>query len=393
MINKRILLIPALLFLVLIYSCSDSPTSIGGNLLGPDYLTLDSINTYQDSIPQTSTYYKTRIRLSDSPRLLVGKYENIEEASTLMRFRVVLPDTLQEAYLNSNLTIVDAKIELTKQYKIGDVSSPPSFSAYRVNSGWTSYGFNADSLPGLDYDPAAISSNIAETDSLITFNIDEPTINDWFHTASDTAVHDNKGIYLKPDDGANGIFGFGAYNITYLGIPKLSVIIITSGVTDTLIYYSIEDVSAIKGDKPTVPAGVIAVQTGLAVNSRVRFDLSSIPKGSVINKAQLTVFIDSSATHHGDSYTNSLTAYFAKDTSDNSYDTTSAVVLSRMDNYFTGDLVRFIQSISSGYHDNNGIVLAAGGQNLGVDIFGLKGSDAADPALRPRLVITYTGRK
>ena len=392
MINKQILLIPALLFLALIYSCSDSPTSIGKNLLGPDYLAIDSINSYQNSIAQTSTYYKTPIRLSDSPRLLVGKYENVE-ASTLMRFGVVLPDTLQEAFLNSNLTIVDAKIELTKEYKIGDVSSPPDFSAYFVNSGWTSYGFNADSLPGLDFNPTEISSNIAETDSLITFNIDEPTINAWFSTASDTAVHTNRGIYIKPNDAASGIIGFDAYNIALLGLPQLNVIVIMDGVTDTLSFISIEDVSAIKGDKPAVPAGDIAVQAGLAVNSRVRFDLSSIPKGSVINKAQLTVFIDSSATHHGDSYTNSLTAYFAIDTSINSYDTTSAVVLSRTDNYFTGDVVRFIQSISSGYHDNNGIVLAAGGQNLGVDIFGLKGSDAADPALRPRLVITYTGRK
>ena len=392
MINKQILLIPALLFLALIYSCSDSPTSIGKNLLGPDYLAIDSINSYQNSIAQTSTYYKTPIRLSDSPRLLVGKYENVE-ASTLMRFGVVLPDTLQEAFLNSNLTIVDAKIELTKEYKIGDVSSPPDFSAYFVNSGWTSYGFNADSLPGLDFNPTEISSNIAETDSLITFNIDEPTINAWFSTASDTAVHTNRGIYIKPNDAASGIIGFDAYNIALLGLPQLNVIVIMDGVTDTLSFISIEDVSAIKGDKPAVPAGDIAVQAGLAVNGRVRFDLSSIPKGSVINKAQLTVFIDSSATHHGDSYTNSLTAYFAIDTSINSYDTTSAVVLSRTDNYFTGDVVRFIQSISSGYHDNNGIVLAAGGQNLGVDIFGLKGSDAADPALRPRLVITYTGRK
>jgi hypothetical protein len=392
LINKQILLIPALLFLALIYSCSDSPTSIGKNLLGPDYLAIDSINSYQNSIAQTSTYYKTPIRLSDSPRLLVGKYENVE-ASTLMRFGVVLPDTLQEAFLNSNLTIVDAKIELTKEYKIGDVSSPPDFSAYFVNSGWTSYGFNADSLPGLDFNPTEISSNIAETDSLITFNIDEPTINAWFSTASDTAVHTNRGIYIKPNDAASGIIGFDAYNIALLGLPQLNVIVIMDGVTDTLSFISIEDVSAIKGDKPAVPAGDIAVQAGLAVNGRVRFDLSSIPKGSVINKAQLTVFIDSSATHHGNSYTNSLTAYFAIDTSINSYDTTSAVVLSRTDNYFTGDVVRFIQSISSGYHDNNGIVLAAGGQNLGVDIFGLKGSDAADPALRPRLVITYTGRK
>lgn len=378
--------------MALIYSCSDSPSSIGYNLLSPDHLNVDSIDSYQDTIPQVSTYYKTQIRLSDSPRLLVGHFENVE-ASSLLRFGVFLPDSLQEAFLNSSLTIVNARIDLTREYNIGDVSPNLNFTVHYVTSGWTSYGFNADSLPYLAYENEDISSNKDYSDSLYSFNVDEQTINTWFQTASDTAVHKNKGIYIKPDGASTGIIGFDAYNIALLGLPKLSVIIQTSGITDTLTFYSVEDVSALKGDMPVVPTEDIAVQAGLAVDARVKFDLSSIPKGSVINKAQLTLFVDSSATKNGSPFTNSLVAYFAIDTSINSYDTTSAVVLNRTDNYFSGNVVRFIQSIASGYHDNNGIVLAAGGQNLGVDIFGLKGSGAADPALRPRLVITYTGRK
>jgi hypothetical protein len=392
LINKRIFFIPALLFLVLIYSCSDSPTSIGNNLLAPDYLSVHTIDSYQDSIGQTSTYYKTPIRLSDSPRLLVGKFENIE-SSSLMRFAVVLPDTIKEAFLNSSLNIIDAKIELTKVYNIGNDAAPINFSVHFINSGWTSYGFTADSIPNLSYDDADIGSNYSNTDSLYTFNIDEPTINKWFQTASDTSFHNNRGIYIKPDPASVQIVGFGAYNISLLGIPKLNVIVETAGITDTLSFFSIEDVSAVQGDKPSVPAEDIAVQGVLAVNGRIKFDLSSLPSKALINKAQLTVFIDSSATKTGTPFTNSLVSYFAIDTTVNSYDTTSAIVLNRHDNYFTGDIATFIQSIKSGFHENNGIVLSAGNQNLGVDIFALKGSDASDTALRPRLVITYTGRK
>lgn len=360
--------------------------------MSPDYLSVFTIDSYQDSLGQTSTYYKTPIRLSDSPRLLVGKFENIE-ASSLMRFAVILPDTIKEAFLNSSLNIINAKIELAKVYNIGNDASPLNFSVHFINSGWTSYGFTADSLPNLYYDDADISSNKIYSDSLYTFNIDEQTINEWFKTASDTAVHNNKGIYIKPDPLSDRIIGFGAYNIALLGIPKLDVIVETGGSVDTLSFYSIEDVSAIKGEKPSVPVGDIAVQGALAVNGRIKFDLSSIPQKALINKAQLTIFVDSSATQTGSPFTNSLVSYFAIDTSANTYDTTSAIVLNRYDNYFTGDIARFIQSIKSGFHDNNGIVLSAGNQNLGVDIFALKGSDASDTALRPRLVITYTGKK
>jgi len=162
---------------------------------------------------------------------------------------------------------------------------------------------------------------------------------------------------------------------------------------DTLNFYSIEDVSALSGNKPVVPSGDIAVQGGLAVDSRINFDLSSIPDGAVINKALFTVYVDSSATKTGDNYSNSLIAYFARDSVGTSYDTTSSVILNRSGNSFTGDIAKFIQSIASGYHDNNGFILTAGSQNLGIDIFALKGSDASDASFRPRLVITYTGKK
>ncbi len=392
MINNKIVLIPFLILLILICSCSDSPTSIGNNLLAPDFINVKILDSYQDSVGQNSSYFKTQIKLSDSPRLLVGKFENVE-ASSLIRFGIALPDSIKNAFLNSSLNIIDAKIQLTREYKIGNTAGPLNFSVHFVNSGWTSFGFTADSIPNLIYDNADISSNKTYSDSLYTFNIDNQTINSWFATASDTSVHNNKGIYIKADASSAQVIGFDAFNVNLIGIPKLSVVVATGGITDTLGFYSIEDVSAISGDKPIMPAGDIAVQCGLAVNGRVKFDLSALPEGAIINKAQLTVFIDTSETRTGDTYTNSLTAYFAKDSSADTYDSTSGITLGRTADYFTADIARFIQSIASSYHENNGIILAAGGQNLSVDIFALKGSDASDTSLRPRLVIIYTGKK
>ncbi len=393
MINKKFLLIPALLILTLVYSCSDSPTSIGNNLLASDFLTINKIDSYQDSIGQTSVYYKTGVKLSDSPRLLLGKYENVE-ASSLIRFAVVLPDTIKSAFNNSTLNILSAKVYLTKVYNIGNASSQLNYSVHFVTSGWTSFGFNADSLPNLQFDNNDIGSNKTYSDTLYTFDVDNQTINSWFTAASSTPIQNNKGIYLIPDPASTEVIGFEATNdVEFTGIPRLSITVQTGSLIDTLNFYSIEDVSALAGDKPVVPDGDIAVQGGLVVNSRIKFDLSFLPKGAVINKAQFTVYVDSSATKTGDNFSNSLVAYFARDSVETSYDTTSSITLNRSGNYFTGDIAKFIQSIVSGYHDNNGFILAAGSQNLGIDIFALKGSDASDASLRPRLVITYTGKK
>lgn len=391
MIIKKFVVFPLLFLLSLIYSCSDSPTSIGVNLLGSDYINVKLFDSYQDSTGQTSSYYKTPIRLSDSPWLLVGKFQNVE-ASTLVRFGIALPDSIKNAFLNSSLSIIEAKIVFTREYKIGNTANPLNYSVHFVTSGWTSFGFTADSIPGLIYDNADIASNKTYSDSLYTFNVDNQTINSWFLTASDTSVHTNKGIYIKSDAASTQLIGFDAFNVNLTGIPKLTVVVQTQGILDTLGFYSIEDVSAISGDAPVMPEGNIAVQGGLAADGRVKFDLSSLPPGAVINKAQLTLYLDTTQTKTGDVYSNYLTAYFAKD-STNAYDSTSGIKLSRSADYFTADISHFIQSISSGYHENNGFIIAAGGQNLGVDIYALKGSDASDTSRRPRLVITYTGLK
>lgn len=372
------------------YSCSDSPSSIGSNILSPDFVNVNKLDSYKDSIQQTSTYYKTPVRLSDSPRLFLGKYANIE-ASTLIKFAVVLSDSLKHAVLNSTLNVISSRVDLTREYNIGD-STSIIYTVHFVTSKWTAL-FNADSLSSLNYEPGDISSNKVYTDSLYSFNLDNQKAFSWLNSVADTSVKTNNGIYIIPDPASTGIAGFDAYNVNAIGLPRLTVVVSVSGNVDTLRYISLPDVSIITGDLPTVPSEDIVVQAGLGVDSRIKFDLSSIEKGSVINKAQLTLYIDSSATKTGDKFTNSINVYFAKDTTANSYDTTSGIVLSRTQNYFTGDIARFVQSIVSRFHENQGFVLVAGGQKTGVDLFALKGSGSAETSLRPRLEITYTGRK
>ncbi len=311
MINKRIFLIPALFLLFLFYSCSDSPSSIGNNLLSPDYVNVNKVDSYQDSIGQSSFDYKIPVQLSDSPRLLVGIFNNVE-ATTLMRFAIFLPDSLKQAVLGSSLNIVSARVELTKEYNIGPTTGSLNYTVHFVHNTWSAL-YNADSLSLLNYDAEDISSNKSSSDSLYSFELDNQTILSWLTSASDTSVKTNNGIYIKPDPASDRIVGFDAYNVNALGLPTLTIVVSESGNVDTLKYISLPDVSILTGDKPVIPAGDIAVQAGLAVDARVKFDLSFLQKGAIVNKAQFTVSLDTSATKTGDNYTNSIVAYFATD--------------------------------------------------------------------------------
>jgi len=63
--------------------------------------------------------------------------------------------------------------------------------------------------------------------------------------------------------------------------------------------------------------------------------------------------------------------------------------LAYSNNKFTGDITSFVRSWVT-QNENYGLLLEAGNQVLGLELFALKGSDFSTIAERPRLRVTYT---
>lgn len=389
MIIKKIVLLIAVIFSVHFLSCSDSPSSIGEEFLSDDLISVKSFDSSIDSTDQSSTFFKEVIPLGNSSRLLLGKFENTK-ASLLLRFSFTLADSIKEDFLAGEISVLSASLSLTNNYFIGDETAPYDFTIHKVNQFWTPLGFSADSLATLNYDPddRIISKNI--TDTLTSIELDTSLVRDWLLYASDATMGSNLGIYLNPSESSQKVLGFEAFSVNGTYYPAVQIVVEKVGAyIDTLTSSIFGDVSIVTGDLPVADIGNIIVQSGLTVNSRLFFDLTVLPEGSVINKAELFLTEDTLKSKVGSTYLSIISAFFVVDSTIDSSDAASVILLNRSGNIFSGDITSYARSWQFN-HNNQGIILKNFDRLNGLEKFILYGSDYIDPLLRPKIKITYT---
>lgn len=388
--NYFVILIFVVSILSLI-SCSDSPSSIGSDLLSGDEIEVLLLDSYTDSLEQTSSYFREKISLGNSNRLFLGKKNNIE-ASVLLRFFYLLPDSFKQSILNDSITVIQAKVKLSKAYLFGsnDESLPLDYTVHKINSNWTITSFNEDSLSLLLYDASDLSNDRSFSDTLYSFNLDNNLALTWMEETADTAISGNKGIYLKPSSNSEKIVGFEAFTQSLSNFATLETIVQRlDGLVDTLYASLVGDVSVIKENFPIVSPENIVIQAGLASLGKLNFDLTRIPKNAVINHAQLVLTKDTTQSITGSTFKNSISAFLVKDSTGNELDSTLSVTLSSTGNTFSGLITSFVRRWQSG-ESNQGVLLVASGLLEGLELFTVHGSNAADFSKRPRLKITYT---
>jgi hypothetical protein len=377
---------------LLIISCSDEPSSIGIDLIGSDYIVVKTFDSASDTINQSSSYFKHVIPLGASDWILIGKKQNTT-ASTLLKFIFILPDSLKTDVLADDISVTSSWIELRSAYTYtqADTLGTMNFTVHEVNSYWTYTLFTFDSLSKLQYDPVDVSSNFIITDSSYTFNINNSLTLAWMKNSADNTVESNFGIYLAPIASSNKIVGFQSITPVSTKEAKLNVVIEKAGAyVDTISAISFADVSLVDGPLPTLPSGLMCVQSSVSINSRLKFDFGVLPPGIVINKAELIITNDPANGMKGSSYNNSIKALYLAD--DSLTTQGNAVTLSYSAGKYSGDITGFVRSWVS-TKQNFGMLLQSGNQLLGLDLFALKGSDYPEVADRPRLRITYTQQK
>ncbi len=373
------------------YSCNDNPTSAGLNLLKNDYINVKQIDSYADSLKQYSSEFKRSIPLGIASTILIGSNANVQ-SSSLIQFSIVLDDSVKQDLLAGNVSVVSSNILLYPVYTFGDTNASMDFSAHKVLNSWNPNTIDGDNA-NISYDQTDLSSGKTFSDSLVTFNIDNSLVTSWLKYASDTTTQPAVyGIYLMPNSSSKKIMGFQALSIGASNPSTLHVVLQKPGVyQDTLTFYPIQDASVVTGNLPALSSDEFAVQGGLTVNSKLWFDVSSIPKNTVINRALLTLTIDTASSNIGTDMTNTLDVRLLQDTVNIAFDTTQIFTLTRSGNTFQGDLTHYVQSwIDTG--NNLGILLQVTNQAENVDLFAIKGSNAADRSVRPRLQLTFTSK-
>ena len=385
-IKNNVFILFAIPFLLLLNSCSDSPSPIGANILKIDNLKINELDSYTDTLAQKSSYLKRTLKLGASYTLLVGKDENLE-ASTLINFLIALPDSIKNSINNDSITVTGANIQLFRDYPNKENNSFYDFTVHKVESGWTT-NFTSDSLPMLSYDPSNLSSNKSLTDSLEKFDIGTDFAFSLLKYATDSTGTDY-GLYIKPTENSKKVVGYySLYNVS--NVPFLTIAIQKLGAyPDTLFFYGSSNVSVVTGNIP--PSSLqsrIVAEGGLVVNSKLWFDLSKIPNNALINDAKLTLKMDMGETYIGDT-TNSILAAFLTDSSSIVLDSAASIAtFSEANNSMTTTITSYVQRwVNTGA--NEGILLFPRNQIGSVDLFTFYGSDAVD-SLKPRLHIIYT---
>jgi hypothetical protein len=342
---------------------------------------------------QSSSYAKYTIPLTSSTgTLLVGKAANVT-GSALAEFYVSLADTIKTALLSGAATVTYAGVTMYPYYVFGDSNLSMNFSVNRVSNDWTAAGVDADSISSLGIIQSDLSSNKVFTDTLVTFNLDKSYVLNMLKYASDSTLGIDHGIYFKPSSNSQKVLGFYSVSTSSSYYTTMKVVIAKSGsYSDTLTFVPWKEASIVSGTLPAVKSEDIVVQSGLVINSRLVVDVSALAKNTLINYANLTLTLDTLSTVVGSSYTDALIVRLLTDSTNRAYDSTQSITLSRSGNTFQGNIATYVQSlIDKGI--NEGLLIQTSSQITGLELFAIKGSNAADRALRPRLQITYTGRK
>ncbi|MGD1008162.1 MAG: hypothetical protein ABR980_13135 [Ignavibacteriaceae bacterium] len=387
MIYKKLLLLLIGIIAITLYSCSENPVSVGIGLLKNDYLNVKEIDSYADSMKQSSSYAKYTIPITGSASsLLIGKAANVS-GSYLAEFSISLADTIETDILDGAAVVTYAGVSLYPNYFFSDSTRSMDFTVNRISYDWTAAGVDADSINALGLIKADLSSNRIFSDSLVTFNLDKSYVLNILKYASDSTLGIDHGIYFNPTSNSQKVVGFNPSTTT------LQVVIVKSGdYIDTLSFLTGRESSIVSGTLPVVSSEDILVRAGLVINSRLLFNVSAIPPNTLINYANLTLTLDTVATIVGSNYLNTLTVLLLTDSSARAFDSTQTITLSRSGNTFQGNIAAYVQSwIDKGV--NEGLLIQVTSQIDGLELFAIKGSNAASRALRPRLQITYTGKK
>jgi len=167
LIYKKLSLLLFGFIAVTLYSCSENPVAVGISLLRNDFLNVNEIDSFADSMKQSSSYAKYTIPITGSASsFLLGKAANVS-GSYLAQFSITLADTIQTDILDGAAVVTYAGVSMYPNYVFGDSNLTMDFTVNRISYNWTAAGVDADSINSLGLIYADLSANRVFSDSLL----------------------------------------------------------------------------------------------------------------------------------------------------------------------------------------------------------------------------------
>ncbi len=330
---------------------------------------------------------------------LIGKYNG---------YTAYLPLEFYPSYFptRDTATVLSATLRLHAASWFGDSTAPFAFNVYRILRAWDPATLQWDSLQMSLYDPSTLvgtySGTVGPDTQTVVVALDTGMVHQWLESNT-SATTTKYGILLIPAGQTNVVRGFYAFGVADSIAPSLQIIAQnpSAAAPDTATYLNGQDTFAGNIDNLVTTPSLLYVQSGVPYRGLLKFDVSFLPRGAIVNKAELQLHRDP-ATSHATRFTTdtAVAAHVLLSGSDFTQFQTIDVSMGRRtagtSDLFSFDLRHAVQYWIAA--PNYGILLAG---PRGVDGAGLDGehttfdlttffSTHADSTLRPRLRILYS---
>jgi hypothetical protein len=373
-------------------SCQDDPSPVGADQLpDKDKFNFDTLNTQITPVTQNSSFFIDSVDLGAAEKVFLGKTNDIT-STLLLRFLMLLPDSVAVEVDSGNINLLESWIELEPISTLGDNASAFDFTVHKIEEEWLPSNFGVDSLGNLAVGLEDISGTSTITDSLITVPIETSIVNTWIVNRLETPTTTNFGMVLKPTAGTNHIKIFEGIAITSTKVPVLKVIVKkTGGFTDTLDLPINADVHVADIELPVIVDDTIILQGGLAAGGKIFFDLEGvIPQNASANSARLVLTVDTLNSSYPASGADGINYNMLSDSTNNDAATQFGTLQLRRegDKYVDDSFIQFFNRWLNG-EANEGIMLKIDNEKSSLSRIKIYGS-SSDASLRPKLIVTYS---
>jgi hypothetical protein len=376
-----------------INGCSDEPTAANAPVAA---LPLTNLSVRDTTIVGTgSSTYKQFIATNGAVNL-IGRSGNYT-AMALIQFSTTSFPARDTAL------VFGASLTLRFETWFGDSAGQFSFNIYRVSVPWGESTVTWDTVqsPGF-YEQYTVrgsySAGAGKDTQSVTIPLDTAMVRQWLATPTST-TNTSYGILLVPTSGCSIIRGFNEYGYpstdSTAWFPTVQIIAgsPTGTPRDTAVYTTCFDTWVGNIENLATNPQLIYLQSGVDYRSTLLFDVSFIPRGAVINSANLLLTSDPATTRMNRFVADST---FQLATSLSQSDRTVQDVYSVSGTMRGGTLLTYSVDMTRPVQiwnrlPNYGVTLKPGVVSETVSLQLLTFfNEKAPPALRPRLKLKYS---
>ena len=389
--HRLIALFVVIFGITVFQSCENNPSDLGLEFILSDTLNTKVLDSNKDSILITSNNFKKYVNTYTSNYFFIGKYQGYESKALLKTIGV------SGSYAGATVLSASLKFNYSK-YAYQDTTGSVSFNVYPLNKSFDFSNITFDSVNSGNIGSNQLSTYSGSPSDTNAINISFSTAvaKDWLEYAADTSyASKNYGIAFIPNSSSSTIKGFGGHSQSSTNanlIPKVVIIANKNNKTDTLVY-DLETISLNNVTSSTYIQDRFTVQNGISIYNILNFDLSKLPRNSIINEAYLRLKLDKPVSYLPSGSSMEMYYFMMTDTVTKTFDGgTSLISLIEDSVTVSVRLTKYFQKWNYGLAANYGVMFKNRNDFLNLDRFVFYGPGVQDTSKRPKLLIRYTPR-